>query len=294
MKIQLLHFPGCPNVDAARGALHAAVAAEKVDDPIEEIDVEAAGAPAWARGWGSPTILIDGTDVAGQERSESSSCRLYAGGAPSVESIRARIVAARPRTRATGKRVALPMIGAVTAAIAASACCLVPAVLAIVGMSGVGFASSFAPYRIYFLVASGVALAIGFWFAYRPQRDECGCAAPRSRKAARVGLWGTTLLAVALAAYPLWADGVATAGSSEREAKATLNLEIIGMDCKECTGTIARAIKKVPGVVSATVNYESGYAVVRYDGRDGMPDAAIKAVEDAGYRAKVGAAATAR
>src|SRR3954470_14856079 len=95
MKIQLLHFQGCPNVEAARTALRDALAAEMLDDPIEEIDVEDQAAPAWARGWGSPTILIEGNDVAGQQPSGSSCCRLYADGAPSVEAIRARIAAAR-------------------------------------------------------------------------------------------------------------------------------------------------------------------------------------------------------
>ena len=54
----------------------------------------------------------------------------------------------------SSRRVALPMIGAVTAAIAASACCLVPAALAVLGMSGAGFAARFAPYRTYFLIAT--------------------------------------------------------------------------------------------------------------------------------------------
>jgi len=98
MKIQLLHFDGCPNVDAARAVLRDALAAEKLDVPVEEIDVERADAPEWARGWGSPTILIDGKDVAGQERSSGSSCcRLYADRAPSIESIRARIATSRDR-----------------------------------------------------------------------------------------------------------------------------------------------------------------------------------------------------
>ena len=107
MKIQLLHFSGCPNVVAARTALREALAAEELVAAIEEIDVEHPGAPEWARGWGSPTILIDGQDVTGEQRSTSlaaSSCRLYAGGAPSIESIRARLasarsVSARERTR---------------------------------------------------------------------------------------------------------------------------------------------------------------------------------------------------
>jgi mercuric ion transport protein len=286
MRIQLLHFEGCPNVEATRTALRDALAAEKLEIPIEEIDVERADAPEWARGWGSPTILIDGKDVTGQERSGASCCRLYAGRAPDVSTIRERLASTREVSPST-RRVALPMVGAVTAAIAASACCLVPAALALVGVSGAGFAAKFAPYRIHFLVATALALAIGFWFAYRPQKDDCGCAAPRSRKAARVGLWITTLLTVALAAYPVFGNGNVSVGSIEGGAKASLNLNVIGMDCKECTSTIANAIKKVPGVVSATVDFQSGNAVVRYDGRDGMADAAINAVEKAGYRAEL-------
>ena len=286
MKIQLLHFEGCPNVEAARAALRDALAAEKLEASVEEVDVERPDAPEWARGWGSPTILIDGEDVTGQERSNASSCRLYAGGAPSVESIRARIAAASGRP-SSGARIALPVVGALTAAVAASACCLLPAALALVGVSGAGFAAKFAPYRVHFLVATGVALAVGFWFAYRPQSDACGCAAPKSRRAARIGLWITAVMTVVLAVYPMLSTGNASAGSVEAQAKATLNLNVIGMDCEECTGTIASAIKKVPGVVSATVDFDSGNAVVRYDGRDGMADAAIKAVEKSGYRAEL-------
>ena len=95
MKIQLLYFEGCPNVDAARAAVREALAIDAVDAVVEEIDVEAPAAPAWARGWGSPTILVEGEDVAGQSPLGSSCCRLYAGGAPSVDAVRARMAAAR-------------------------------------------------------------------------------------------------------------------------------------------------------------------------------------------------------
>lgn len=288
MKIQLLLFEGCPNVDAARTALRDALAAEKLEVPVEEIEVEGPDVPEWARGWGSPTILVDGKDVAGQERSEGSPCcRLYADGAPSVASIRARIAASRVRTPVNSAPVALPVVGAFTAAIAASACCLVPAALAMVGASGAGFAAKFAPYRIYFLIATAIALVVGFWFAYRPQKDACGCDAPRSRKTARVGLWISAVLTVAVAAYPMLGAGNAAAGSITAEAKATLDFNIIDMDCKECTTTIAEAIQNVPGVVSTTVDFEFGNAVVRYDGRAGMVEAVEKAVEEAGFRAEL-------
>jgi mercuric ion transport protein len=94
VKIQLLYFEGCPNLEAARLALRAALAAERIDAPIEEVDVESADAPESARGWGSPTILIDGQDVTGASRATGSSCRLYPQGAPTVDELRARLVAA--------------------------------------------------------------------------------------------------------------------------------------------------------------------------------------------------------
>jgi mercuric ion transport protein len=96
MRVQLLYFEGCPNLELARAALREAMAAEQIDARVDEIDVEAEDAPEWARGWGSPTILIDGTDLTGATRSNGPSCRLYEDGAPSVEQIRARLAATRP------------------------------------------------------------------------------------------------------------------------------------------------------------------------------------------------------
>ena len=286
MKIQLLYFVGCPNLEPARLALRDAMAAEKLDQDVEEIDVESPTAPESLRGWGSPTILIDGKDVTGTTRTTGSSCRLYANGGPSVEEIRARLAAARRAPVGSSGRATLSMLGAITAAIAASACCLVPAVLAIVGLSGAGFGAALAPYRFYFLAATGVALGVGFWLAYRRQKDACGCTVPRGRRATRIALWFTAALAIALAAYPLLGDGSASAGSAEAPAKATLHLKVSGMDCADCTTTIAKGLKKVPGVVSATVDFDSGLAVVRYDGREGMLDATIAAVRSTGYSAQ--------
>lgn len=288
MKVQLLHFQGCPHVDAARQALRDALSAEDIEASVEEIDIGRSEAPAWSRGWGSPTVLVDGKDVEGQGPQPSAMCcRLYTSGAPSIESIRASIAATRAVPPATSDRIALPMIGAVTAAIAASACCLVPAVLAVAGVSSVGFAAELSTYRPYFLVGTAVALATGFWLAYRPRKDDCGCAAPRSRTAARLGLWITAILSLVVAAYPLMGSGTAAAGAEEAPAKATLELTVIGMDCKECTSTIANALERVPGVVSVAVDFASGTAVVRHDGRTGLPDTAIKAVEAIGYQARV-------
>ena len=78
MRVQLLYFPGCPHVEAARRALNEALASVDDRPDVEEIDVTDPATPGELRSWGSPTILIDGHDVEGAE-STTSCCRLYPG-----------------------------------------------------------------------------------------------------------------------------------------------------------------------------------------------------------------------
>jgi mercuric ion transport protein len=286
MKLQLIYFAGCPNAEAARAALREALAAERLHVPVEEIDVESPDAPASARGWGSPTILVDGIDVAGQQPSASAACRLYPSGAPSVHQIRERLANARGETP-TRVRVAAPIVGAVAAAFAASACCLVPAVLAAVGVSGAAFGTFLAPYRPLFVLGTAVALGVGFWVAYRRPKDACGCAAPRPSRRGRAALWIAAVVALGLAAYPSLTNSSASVGAIDAPATETLRLKITGMDCPECTGMIAKRIKQVPGVIAATVDYETGSAMVQHDGRGGIAQASVSAVLAAGFRAEV-------
>lgn len=81
MVIQLLYFPDCPNVAAARDALNRALASFPDPPPVTEIDVTDPGAPAHLRAWGSPTILVDGVDVAGDDvpagEDIAPCCRVY-------------------------------------------------------------------------------------------------------------------------------------------------------------------------------------------------------------------------
>ncbi len=76
MKVQLLTLAGCPNSAAAREILRSVLASAGITEPIEEVDANAPEAPESLRGWGSPTILIDGVDVGGQEPA-GTTCRLY-------------------------------------------------------------------------------------------------------------------------------------------------------------------------------------------------------------------------
>jgi len=86
--IELVYFAGCPNVDGARANLRAALQALRLAPTWTEWDQGNAAAPPRVRGFGSPTVLVDGRDITGVGPATAAACR--ADGAPSVE----RIVAA--------------------------------------------------------------------------------------------------------------------------------------------------------------------------------------------------------
>ena len=76
--VQFLAFDGCPLADAARANLEKALADCGMSG-YEEINILDPGTPDDLPAWGSPTILVNGVDVAGQPKGNSVSCRVYPG-----------------------------------------------------------------------------------------------------------------------------------------------------------------------------------------------------------------------
>ncbi len=96
--VQFLAFDGCPLADAARAALEQALSNCAMSS-YEEIDILDPGSPKELRGWGSPTILVNGIDASGQVKGDSVSCRVYPGpnGVPDRRAIVASIEGAIAR-----------------------------------------------------------------------------------------------------------------------------------------------------------------------------------------------------
>ena len=86
------------------------------------------------------------------------------------------------------------------------------------------------------------------------------------------------VLAFLLSAFVAAAPLPAVAGASQ-----TVTLDVKNMTCAACPITVKKAINQVPGVVSATVEYESRTAVVTFDPSKTSVEGITKATADAGY-----------
>ncbi len=92
MKIEIIYFNGCPNIQAAKDNIKAACKELGIEGSVQEWNQNDDNAPDFTKKYGSPTVLVNGKDVAGDpgDCCTSGSCRIYTDmtGIPSVELIR--------------------------------------------------------------------------------------------------------------------------------------------------------------------------------------------------------------
>lgn len=119
--IELIYDLDCPNVSAARTQLMKAIVMAGLPPRWIEWDRSSPQTPDHARRFGSPTILVNGLDVAGEHaRENSASCRVYLDGdgdlqgVPAVKLIATSVAAGLTdrrtnagRPRSTGWRTSL-------------------------------------------------------------------------------------------------------------------------------------------------------------------------------------------
>lgn len=91
--VDFIYDADCPNVAAARANLMRALSEAGVSPRWREHRIGDPDLPEAVRGFGSPTVLVNGRDVAGSSRGSEICCRVYGGArAPSVETITAALV----------------------------------------------------------------------------------------------------------------------------------------------------------------------------------------------------------
>lgn len=179
-KIEFLYDRDCPNVDDARSQLRRALERVGLASDWTEWERNDSRSPAYARQFGSPTVLVDGHDVAGEPPAEDApSCRIYTHrrgrnrGVPDADLIAAALQQPDPgsvRHEATltrSKLVALlPTIGAALLPKLTCPACW-PAYAGLLSAMGLGFVDYtpwLLPATTVFVVVTLVALA------WRPRR----------------------------------------------------------------------------------------------------------------------------
>ena len=70
-------------------------------------------------------------------------------------------------------------------------------------------------------------------------------------------------------------------------AQTITTLGVRGMTCQNCVRHVEKAGKGVPGVQAGEVNLQGGQVKVTHAGAD--VDAMVKAIDEAGYEAGIGA-----
>ena len=99
----------------------------------------------------------------------------------------------------------------IAGALLASSCCIVPLVLALLGVSGawVGTLTVIEPYKPVLAVITSVFVGLGFWFAYSRPKQACAdgsyCARPAAPLLTKVALWASAVLVGLTITIDWWA-----------------------------------------------------------------------------------------
>ena len=182
MEIEIIYFEGCPNLSDAREHLMQAFAKSGRMPQWQEWNRDDPESPAYARHFGSPTILVDGKDVTGAPPLEDgrAACRIYlnesgtAKGAPAIDTIVAALNAAdgvgpdesagRANIKWRNFTAALPAVGAAALPKLTGPACW-PAYSGLLSAAGVGFIN-YTPYLLPLTVTFvGLSLASLGWGA---------------------------------------------------------------------------------------------------------------------------------
>lgn len=171
--VELIFDADCPNVGRARRALLEGFRLAGLQPSWTEWDRKSPESPAYVRGYSSPTILVEGRDVAGiAPGNGESSCRLYRNGsgpfqgAPSVEQVAEvlRADSGQPpiaRRSSSGWRSSLATVPGIAFAFLPKLACPAcwPAYAGLLGAVGLGFLLD-TPY-LFPLTAAFLVLAVG-------------------------------------------------------------------------------------------------------------------------------------
>lgn len=110
----------------------------------------------------------------------------------------------------------LTLGGSLLSVLLASVCCLGP-VLALLGVTGLGFASFLVEWRPYLLGVTFLLLGLAIFLTYRKSKSDCtdGSCQPKNKSwVNKAILWSAVVVVLAMAAFPHYAHSIPTSSTS--------------------------------------------------------------------------------
>ena len=173
----------------------------------------------------------------------------------------------------------------------ASVCCVVPVVLAALGLGGLGVGAFIGEYHWYFI--AGATLVLGFaWLSFLRERRRCQTerCEMAGGKLARITLPLATLAVVAFFAmnvYSYAGGSVADESLVAVSDEATVTIPVEGMTCFTCTISVEGSLEDLDGVREATASVPGKSVTINFNPGEVTVKNMVEAVNKTGYRAKL-------
>lgn len=185
----------------------------------------------------------------------------------------------------------------VVSAIAASLCCIAPAITIIAG--GTSMLGNFAwiePIRPYLIGISTIALAYAWYLKLKPvkvnQADCCASPGKKSFFQSKSFLGLVTIFAIAAMTFPLYVNKlvakspVVPVGDSAGTSKQQAIFSVSGMDCEGCESIINKRLSSLKGVFAFETSYDAASSAVIFDSLHIKAVDIGEAIKEAGFEVK--------
>ena len=194
-------------------------------------------------------------------------------------------------------------IGAL-AAVLASACCVGPLLLAVLGLGSLGLGAVLGQYHGVLQGAAVVGLTLA-WYIFLKERRRICCSLASKVRNERTTLLMLSLATVAVVAflglnlYTATRTGLSTpaaleeaqaeqkAAPNQAEADALVRLPVEGMTCFTCELSVESKLKGLPGVLEAKASASDKSVTVKYDPHRVTLPQMVQAIGAAGYKARL-------
>lgn len=184
------------------------------------------------------------------------------------------------------------MAFSIVTAIAASLCCITPAIAFLAGIGG--FASTFSwmePIRPLLIGLTILALGIAWFLRLRPVKEtNCACDDKPQFVQSKTFLSIITIFAATMLAFPYYSfvffpnpQAKATTFVSTSDISSA-QLTIQGMTCSGCEEHILHVIREIDGIISSEASYKTGTAKVVFNKSKTSLESITTVINSIGYQ----------